>query len=156
MVTAGDHNPTSLTPEERVDQAISEARYGQAGIAALGIGGWMDSGGGTGGQFVFVNLDEIDSILREWEDLRDRIDARRRTTDKVRNLCNPPAGDMMSEYQANAGLETATAKLEHDDALWAYAQAYVDNLTACHKAMTATERGNADRLRGAGEGLGHA
>lgn len=157
MVTVGDNDPTSLTPEERVDQAISEARYGQAGIAALGIGQYLDSGGGGAtGQFVFANLDELNAVLHEWEDLAKEIGDHQKVTVQIQRLCNPPAEDMMSHYQAEAGKKTADAKLDQDTALLAYAQAYVDKLAGCRNAMAATEQGNADRLRGAGEDLGHA
>lgn len=157
MVTAEDHNSTSLTPEERVDQAISEARYGQAGIGSLGIGQYLDSGGGgSGGQFVFANLDELSSVLHEWEDVRNEIEKRQRTVSSIQDLCTPPADDMMSHYQADAGKRTAAEKFNHENALLAYARAYVDKLAACRNAMATTEQHNTDQFRMMGEDLGHA
>jgi hypothetical protein len=141
-----------LTPEQRVDAGIEDARFGQAGLGSLGIGDRMGTGGGGGGQFVFADLAELDSITTQWVAERERIRQDHETVLEAIRRCNPPAGDMMSHYQANRLQESLAAARDHNQAMLDYADGYVQKLEASRTAMASSEHNNAARLRATGGG----
>lgn len=141
-----------MTPEQRVDAGIADARFGQAGLGSLRVGERMGTGGGGGGQFVFADLAELDSVTAQWKAERDRVFNDGQTLRNAIDRCNPPAPDMMSIYQADALKKSLNVALEHNQAMFAYANGYVQKLEALRKAMSGTEQDNADRLRTNGEG----
>lgn len=148
---------SSMTPEQRVDAVIASSRFGEIGLGSLGVGEYLDSGGGGGGgQFVFASLADLDAVLTRWTELRDRIQQRGQKTEFALRLCNPPAEDMMSWYQADAASKTLGEKVQHDKAMLAYADAYVQKLTDARNGMAATEQANADQLRNLGGDLDYA
>ena len=139
------------TPEQRVDAGIEDARFGQAGLGSLGIGDRMGTGGGGGGQFVFADLAELDSVTAQWTAERDRIKEDNNRLAQAINLCNPPAEDTMSHYQADALKTSLTAARDHNQAMLDYAVGYIEKLAASRAAMAGTEHDNAARLRAADE-----
>jgi hypothetical protein len=141
-----------LTPEQRVDAGIEDARFGQAGLGSLGIGDRMGTGGGGGGQFVFADLAELDSITTQWVAERERIRQDHETVLEAIRRCNPPAGDMMSHYQANRLQESLAVARDHNQAMLDYADGYVQKLEASRTAMASSEHNNAARLRTTGGG----
>ena len=98
------------TPEQRIDAAITSARYGQAGLGSLNTGQYFDSGGGgAGGQFVFADLATLNAIIDRWTAVHNRIQERNRKIGDAIKLCKPPAHDMMSVSQADATPGTSVA-----------------------------------------------
>ena len=140
-----------LTPEQRVDAAIADARFGRAGLGSLGIGERMGTGGGGVGQFVFADLAELKSVTDHWKADRDRFQQADELFQRAIKLCNPPAGDIMSRFQANAMKKSLTEARNHNQALYNYANDYVLKLEVAWAAMAGTEQDNAGRLRTAGE-----
>lgn len=140
------------TPEQRVEAGIADARFGQAGLASLGVGDRLGTGGGEGGQFVFADLAELKSVTDQWKAERDRIVSDGKKINRAIELCTPPAGDLMSKYQANALRKSLTEALNHNQAMFSYADGYVQKLEASHTSMAATEQDNVKRLHTSGEG----
>lgn len=147
----GEAPEPEMTPEQRVDAGITDLRFGQAGLGSLGIGERMGTGGAAGGQFMFADLAELDSVLIQWKAERDRILNDTRVVKEAIALCNPPAKDVMSVYQAGALKRSLTAARDHHQAMLDYADAYVQKLEASKNAMADTEQENADRMRMNGE-----
>jgi hypothetical protein len=141
-----------LTPEQRVDAGIEDARFGEAGLGSLGIGDRMGTGGGGGGQFVFADLAELDSITTQWKAERDRIRNDGQTLSEAIQLCNPPAPDTMSHYQATRLRKSLTEAWNHNQAMFNYATGYVQKLEASRSSMADTEQNNSARLRTTGKG----
>ncbi len=140
-----------LTPEQRVDAGIEDARFGQAGLGSLGIGDRMGTGGGGGGQFVFADLAELDSITAQWTAERDRMRIDGQTIRDAIQMCNAPAEDMMSHFQANRLKDSLTEAWNHNQAMFNYADGYVNKLEATRQSMAKTEQDNIARLRTTGE-----
>jgi hypothetical protein len=136
-----------LTPAQRVDAGIADARFGQVGLGSLGIGERMGTGGGGGGQFVFADLAELKSVTDQWKAERDRIVSDGKNINRAIELCTPPAGDLMSKYQANALKESLTQAFNHNQAMFQYADGYVRKLEVSQESMAATEQDNVTRLR---------
>jgi hypothetical protein len=148
---------SELSPEQRVDAATKSAGCGQIGLGSLGVGEWFDGGGGgAGGQFVFADLAALDTAIARWTALKDRIGGRGRKIARARDRCNPPAEDVMSRRQADAAREAMNKKLLHNDAMRAYADAYLHKLADSRATMAAAEQSNTHRLRNTGGNLGHA
>ena len=157
MAGSGATAESATNPERRVDAAIAAARFGEVGLGSLGSGEHFDSGGGgAGGQFVFADLAALNAAITRWAALHERIKLRGQTIQKASDLCNPPADDLMSRYQADAAKDTLIKKLEHNDAMLAYAEGYVQKLTVSRNIMVTTEHANIGRLRSAGGDPGHA
>jgi hypothetical protein len=58
----------------------------------------------------------------------------------------------MSKYQADALSKSLTEALNHNQAIFEYADGYIRKLEATHDSMAATEQDNIKRLRTSGEG----
>jgi hypothetical protein len=136
-----------LTPEQRVHAGIENARFGEIGLGSLGIGDRM----GTGGQFVFADLAELDSLTAQWTAERDRIRHDGELLTKAIQLCTPPAEDMMSHYQAKRLKDSLTEAWSHNQAMLNYADGYVQKLEEPRDSMARTERDNVARLHTTGD-----
>ena len=136
-----------MTPERRVDAGIADARFGQAGLGSLGLGSRMGTGGGGGGQFVFADLAELDSVTAQWRAERERVQQDGQKLTEALALCNPPADDMMSHFQASSLKNSLSAALEHNKAMFDYADGYVQKLEASRASMATTEHDNTAKLR---------
>ncbi|MGB3444935.1 MAG: hypothetical protein WBA97_39870 [Actinophytocola sp.] len=120
---------------------------GNAGYVITGSGG-----GGADGDYVFADLAELDSIITEWTALRDTIQVDGRKLAQAQQAVYSPADDDMSRGQAKALVESLDKARTHNDAMLAYADAYVEKLTAARERYAADEETNVARMRGVDEG----
>ncbi len=130
-----------------MDGTTDPTPFAQAGYAITGSGG-----GGSGGQYLFANLDELNSIITDLETLRDNI---RNDGEKLRlahQLITPPAEDDMSHLEAQSTLDSLVKAIEHNDAMIAYADAEIAKIQAARNAYVNTDHDGAERLRHIDEG----
>jgi hypothetical protein len=120
---------------------------GQVGYAITGSGG-----GGVGGQYVFASLEDLDGIIADLETLRDDI---RNDGDKLVQaqwLIEPPGEDIMSRMEANTTVHSLDNAIEHNTAMFNYAEAEIAKMRAARDAYAQTDDDGAARLRDADEG----
>jgi hypothetical protein len=118
------------------------APLGQVGYALTGSGG-----GGTGGQYVFANLGELDGIVAELETLRDDIGNDGDKLKQAQFLIEPPGEDIMSRLEASTTVRSLGKAIEHNMAMRAYADAEIAKMHAARAAYAHTDDEGAMRLR---------
>jgi hypothetical protein len=105
-----------------------ERPLGNAGYVLTG------SGGGGNGDFVFASLAELETIIAEWSTLRDEIGLDWDGFFQAQYQTNiAPAGDVMSEQQANAVNGSLNKALSHCDVMLKYVDSYVVKLAAAQR-----------------------
>lgn len=119
---------------------------GNAGYVITGSGG-----GGANGDYVFADLAELGALITEWAAIRDAIQTDRRNLVRAQQAIYSPADDDMSKGQAKALIESLDKAQAHNDAMFAYADAYVEKLTAAREQYATDEELNVTRMRGANE-----
>ncbi len=138
------------TPEEQVEQEIASTEVLNWWRSLFGLGGGQpheSGGGGTGGQFMFASLEELDAVIAKWEEERDGILADRREIFEAYDCIAEPAADAMSQYQAQASRDSIANMFQHNDAMLRYAENYIEKLKASREQMAVMEDGARDRLR---------
>lgn len=127
-------------------------------ITREGVFGWWRSlfgidtpyeagGGGTGGQFMFASLDELDAVIKRWETERDGIIADRDQISQAYYSIKKPAGDPMSEEQANASRDSLANLWNHSQAMLQYAENYILKLKASRDQMAVNDEAQRDTYR---------
>jgi len=104
-------------------------------------------GGGAGEQYVFANVEEIDSIITDLEAIKKEIRDDDQYFDQAINLATPPADDVMSVGQVDTYVAALQEGWEHNRAVAVYAQNQVAKLRAARQAYTETDSGAAEQLR---------
>lgn len=143
----GDQAPG--TPEEQVNAEITRE----------GVLGWwrslfgMDTpyeagGGGTGGQYMFANVEELDGVITQWEQERDGIQADKDAIAETYYMINEPAGDSMSRQAATASRDSLANMWHHSDSMLRYAENYIAKLRASRQQIQLMEQGAHDQMRG--------
>ena len=143
------------TAEEQVQQEIASTEVMNWWRSIFGFGGepqpHESGGGGTGGQFMFANLDELDAVITRWEDEREGILADRDVIRDTFHANAAPAGDVMSNVQFTASQASLANMYQHNDAMLRYAENYIAKLRASRKQMATMDEGARDNLRGVRE-----
>lgn len=103
-------------------------------------------GGGTGGQFMFASLAELDGVITQWKAERDAIDADGMKIMQAIGFISPPAGDTMSVGQADATRTSLDALYKHNRAMFDYADGYIKKLEASRASIANIEHSNKTRL----------
>lgn len=122
----------------------SEDALGNAGYAITGSGG-----GGSGGNYVFANLAELDAIITQWAEMRDAIQADGVRLAQAQTLIRPPAHDTMSERQPAAVNRSLDKALAHNATMRAYASSYIEKLSAARERYLSDDDASAARMRAA-------
>ena len=135
------------TPTEQVNNEINAAEVSSWWRSLFGMDPYQAGGGGTGGQFMFASLDELDTVLQKWTDERDGILADRDAIADAYHAVKEPAGDMMSLSQANASRDSLANMWHHSDSMLKYAENYIAKLNASRKQIAVTEDGAHARMR---------
>ncbi len=139
------------TPAEQVEQEIASTEVRSWWRSLFGLGGepqpHESGGGGSGGQFMFASLEELDGVIAKWEEERDGILADRREIFEAYDCIAEPAADAMSQYQAQASRDSIANMFQHNDAMLRYAENYIEKLKASREQMAVMEDGARDRLR---------
>ena len=110
--------------------------------------GWQTTygGGGTGGKYMFANLQDLDAVITQWTEVYTAIGHDGEAIRTALELVAPPAEDDMSVGQANATRDSLTKLKEHNEAMRSYAEEYIKKLQASRDSMTNTDQGNAAQL----------
>jgi hypothetical protein len=98
-------------------------------------------GGGTGGQFMFASIEELDGVITQWKDQREAILRDGRKVRDAAAFITAPAGDSMSTTMADTTMQSLDALYEHNQAMFNYADAYIQKLEASRASMTNTDEG---------------
>jgi hypothetical protein len=141
-------------PEEQIDNEIITAGMTESAREWLGgIFGFdteyqhESGGGGAGGQFMFANVDELDGIIAKWTTQRDEIEADLKRIGDAFNEINAPAGDPMSEGQANTARSSLVSMGEHCSQMLEYAKGYIKKLEEARVEMSTMDEDAATALR---------
>jgi hypothetical protein len=84
------------------------------------------TGGGAGGGFQ-LDVEQMQSLLPQWRDLRDLLDRMRRDGEDL-SYVQPPAGDESSALQNRGALTHAELYRRSVADQWTYADGYVKSL----------------------------
>jgi hypothetical protein len=135
------------TPEEQVNREVTSAEVSGWWRSLFGGDPYEAGGGGAGGQFTFANVEELDGIIRKWEDERDGIDADRKAIAEAYHMIKQPAGDIMSLTQMEASKNSLANMWHHSDSMYNYAQNYITKLMTSRAQIATTEDGAYQRIR---------
>jgi hypothetical protein len=133
------------TPEDQVNGEIARAEISDwlRDLFPFGDGATphQAGGGGTGGQFMFASLEELDGIIAKWKEERDGIIADRDAILAAQDTVAPPAGDTMSVELTEASKSSLAAMKQHSEAMLKYANDYIAKLYASRVQMATQEEG---------------
>ena len=137
-------------PDKQIDQEISLGNVWE-GLGSLFGADWEKAagGGGTGGQFMFASMAELDGVIAQWETELEAIRTDGLTIDQAAGLVEPPAQDGMSVGQADATRQSLIKLREHNTAMRGYAEEYIKKLKASRASMTNTDQGSEAQIRNA-------
>ncbi|WP_459722483.1 hypothetical protein [Actinophytocola sp. KF-1] len=138
------------TPAEQVEQEIASTEVLNWWRSLFGLGGPQpheSGGGGTGGQFMFASLEELDAVITKWEEERDGILSDRDAIYKAYDHLRPPAADDMSNEATNASRDSLANLFQHNNAMLRYAENYIEKLKASREQMAVMDEGARDNLR---------
>lgn len=139
------------TPAEQVDQEIVSTEIMSWWRSLFGMGGepqpHESGGGGTGGQFMFANLEELDGVISRWEEARDGLLDDREKIYNAYDHLEAPAADDMSTAATTASRDSVANMFQHNVAMLRYAENYIEKLKASREQMAVMEDGARDRLR---------
>ncbi len=139
------------TPEDQVNGEIARAEISDWLRNLFPFGGdptpHEAGGGGTGGQFMFASLEELDAVINKWKDERDGIYADRNAISDAYGLVKSPAGDMMSLSQTEASKHSLAAMWQHSNAMLKYADDYIAKLYASRVQMATQDDGAQETMR---------
>jgi hypothetical protein len=147
---SGDAEQDPGSPAEQVNGEITAAEVSEWWKSLFGFGGgqpYEAGGGGSGGQFMFANLEELDGVITRWEEERDGILADRDAIADAYYMIAEPAGDMMSRGQTSASRDSLATMYYHSDAMFKYAEGYLEKLYASRQQMALMEEGAHTRMR---------
>ncbi|MGB3444001.1 MAG: hypothetical protein WBA97_35135 [Actinophytocola sp.] len=139
------------TAAEQVNQEIASTEVLTWWRSLFGFGGppqpHESGGGGAGGQFMFANLEELDAVIAKWEEERDGILADRQAIHEALDGIAEPAGDTMSQFQANASRDSLSNMFQHNNAMLRYAENYIEKLYESREQIAVMEDGARDQMR---------
>lgn len=138
------------TPQEQVEQEIASTEVQNWWRSLFGLGGDQpheSGGGGTGGQFMFADLEELDAVIARWEDEREGILADRANIRDTFHANAAPAGDVMSNVQFSASQASLANMYQHNNAMLRYAENYIAKLRASREQMATMDEGARANLR---------
>lgn len=136
------------TPEEQVNQEIASAEVSAWWRSLFGMDPYEAGGGGSGGQFMFASVDQLDAVIAKWEEERDGIMADRDAIADAYWLIEDPAADALSREQANASRDSLANMWHHSDAMLRYAENYILKLNDSRKQIVTMEDGAEAQMRG--------
>lgn len=114
---------------------------GQIGVGLTGAG-----------QYMFTDLAELDGVISEWTTIRDRVADRAMRLRQTAGFITSPAEDAASRGYTQATLESLLKAVSHSDAMRAYADGYIEKLSAARAQYAETETRTVTNIRQSGEG----
>ncbi len=139
------------TPADQVNAEITSAEVAAWWKSLFGFGEPQPheaGGGGTGGQFMFASVDELNRVITRWEEERDGILADRDAIAEAYYSIAEPASDPMSQDLAGASRDSLANMWQHSVAMLKYAENYIEKLYASRDQIAVMEDGARDRMRG--------
>ncbi|CRK61191.1 hypothetical protein [Alloactinosynnema sp. L-07] len=112
-----------------------------------GTGGHVQAGGGGSGGHFKLSIAELDALVAQWTVVRQKITVSSRKLDDAFDLVEAPADDEMSDLEAKATRDSLQKAIEHNRAMRAYAQGYIDKLTDARNRYENTEGHNTSTVR---------
>lgn len=105
---------------------------------------------GKAGGYKFTE-DEVDSVIKQWDDLLTDLSKDRQLAIAVASV-KPPADEVASHTFVNQGANPSGQSLmdEHEKMV-AYTKNFIDALTAAKKKITVAELHNADEMKKQGQ-----
>ncbi len=136
-------------PDDQIQLEISTGRVMDWLGGLFGTDGWDTTagGGGTGGQFMFASIEELNGVIAQWQTELAAIQADGVKINQAAGYIEAPAGDGMSVAQAKATTESLDALQKHNQAMADYADGYIKKLIASRDSIVNTEQNNAAGLR---------
>jgi hypothetical protein len=111
-------------------------------------------GGGTGGQFMFASIEELDGVITQWRNQLEEIRQDGRRIRDAAAFIAPPAGDSMSTKMADTTMQSLEALYKHNLEMRNYAEAYIQKLEASRASLVNTEEGGTETINSVQQGLG--
>lgn len=149
--TENTENEDPGTPEDQVNAEITRESSGVLAWWRSLFGGddtpYEAGGGGRGGQFMFASVDELNSVITRWEQERDGIKADRDQIAEAYYAVQYPAADPLSVEQADASKNSLANMWQHSNAMFGYAENYIEKLKASRDQMTTMEDGAREQFR---------
>jgi hypothetical protein len=108
--------------------------------------------GESGAQFVFTDLDELDSIIVDLETMRVEMAPDEAEFDLAITAATPPARDDMSHLQAVAYLKSLKMARSHNASMLVYVIDQLDKLQAARHSYLMADADAEDRLLDAERG----
>lgn len=138
------------TPSDQVDGEIARAEISDWLKGLFGFGDPQPheaGGGGTGGQFMFASIEELNGVIKQWEKERDGIVADSQAICDAYYMVKSPAADNMSQGQTTASKNSLATMWQHSEAMLKYANDYIAKLYASKVDMEMNEEGGRDTMR---------
>jgi len=140
---SSDQQQPTLSPQQQISLTMVGDRLG----SLFGAGGDTPAGGGgSGGQYMFANIQELDAVIAQWKDVYQAILADGDTIDAAASFVEEPAHDGMSVGQADATRLSMVTLKKHNLDMQSYAEEYIKKLVASRDSMANTDQGNAAQL----------
>lgn len=134
-------NDQPLPPDQQVQLEISLGRV-QDWLGGLFGTDWETKagGGGTGGQYMFASIADLDAVIAQWKDQREAILADGQKIQQAAGAIYAPAGDGMSGGMTDTSLQSLDALYQHNRAMFKYADDYIRKLEASRASMVNTDQ----------------
>jgi hypothetical protein len=146
-------NEPPPSPEDQIKQQINlGAVAGWLGDLFGADWGKQAGGGGTGGQYMFADLNELNGVITQWETELEAIKKDGQAIRQAAALVEAPAQDGMTIAQAEVTRTSLTTLREHNDAMRDYAQGYLDKLRASRDSIANNEANNVGTIKSADRG----
>ncbi|WP_156758421.1 hypothetical protein [Actinokineospora pegani] len=95
-----------------------------------------------GGHFAVTSLDELNSLLKRWQQVKDEIDAAGYRLEETQRLIDSPADDPASKNQLSASRTSLVRATEHNNQMLLMATRFVEALQSAREQYAGTEAGN--------------
>jgi hypothetical protein len=130
-----------LPPDQQIQQQISLGAV-KNWLGNLFGQDWETSagGGGTGGQYMFTSLAELDAVIAQWKEQKEAIFEDGRKIRQAAGAIVAPAGDGMSGGMKDSSLASLNALYKHNQEMFKYADEYIKKLEASRASMANTDQ----------------
>jgi hypothetical protein len=130
-----------LPPDQQIQMQISLGAV-KGWLGALFGKDWETSagGGGTGGQYMFASLAELDGVIAQWKEQKEAIFEDGRKIRQAGGALVAPAEDGMSGGMKDSSVKSLDALYQHNQAMFQYADEYIKKLEASRASMGNTDQ----------------
>lgn len=138
-----------LSPEQQINTEVTFDQSQHHVDEAFGTTRDTALGGGTpNAAWMFTDLNELDKLIHQWIDIKEQLVRHTQTITYARVTVKPPAGDIMSGFQANAFQKSLEVLQQHTLDMAAYAEEYATKLREARSGYSAAEETIAAKLDG--------